>query len=197
MWELRDLPAVAQEPSMPAWRAVAGRMAISIIPGRGELRSQQQLTWNDFGLWYWQLASPSLQSDPALEAKVRELTAGHDDPWSKMQALAAYTQRSIRYVAIEVGLGGYQPHAVAQTLTNSYGDCKDKAALLNVMLSRIGVQSFLVLTHTDRGVVTPDFPTLYSFNHEVLAIALPAGLSQDLRRLSPSQAGFAPGLRSY
>ena len=179
MWELRDLPAVAQEPSMPAWRAVAGRMAISIIPGRGELRSQQQLTWNDFGLWYWQLASPSLQSDPALEAKVRELTAGHDDSWSKMQALAAYTQRSIRYVAIEVGLGGYQPHAVAQTLTNSYGDCKDKAALLNVMLSRIGVQSFLVLTHTDRGVVSPDFPTLYSFNHEVLAIALPASLSQD------------------
>lgn len=176
VWVLHDLPAVKHEPSMPAWRAVAGRMAIGILPTKPDLKQQQRLNWNEFGRWYWQLASPQLQSGPPIEAKVKELTGGEGNLWSKMRALATYAQRNVRYVAIEIGVGGYQPHAAGETFSHSYGDCKDKAVLLNVMLREIGVESYLVLTHTDRGVVTPDFPTMYSFNHEVLAIALPMSL---------------------
>lgn len=175
-WVLHDLPAIKDEMSMPAWRAVAGRMAIGILATKPELKQQQQLNWNEFGRWYWQLASPKLQSDRSIEAKVRDLTAGQADVWSKMRALAAYVQRNVRYVAIEIGMGGYQPHAASETFNNTYGDCKDKAVLLSTMLRQIGVGSFLLLTHTDRGVVTPDFPTMYSFNHEVLAIGVPMSL---------------------
>jgi hypothetical protein len=173
IWVLHDLPAVKDEPSMPAWRAVAGRMAIGILATKPELKQQQRLNWNEFGRWYWQLASPQLQSDPLIQAKVRELTAAQADVWSKMRTLAAYAQRNVRYVAIEIGVGGYQPHAASKTFSNSYGDCKDKAVLLSAMLHQVGVESFLLLTHTDRGVVSADFPTMYSFNHEILAIALP------------------------
>jgi hypothetical protein len=179
VWVLHDLPAVKDEPSMPAWRAVAGRMAIGILPTKPELKQQQRLNWNEFGQWYWHLASPQLQSDPLIQAKVKALTADHADTWSNMRAVAAYVQRNVRYVAIEIGVGGYQPHAASETFSNSYGDCKDKAVLLSAMLHQIGVESFLLLTHTDRGVVSPDFPTMYSFNHEVLAIALPTSLPNE------------------
>jgi hypothetical protein len=179
IWVLQDLPAIKNETSMPAWRAVAGRMAIGILATRPELKQQQRLNWNEFGRWYWQLASPQLQSDSPIQAKVRDLTAGQADVWSKMRALTTYAQRNVRYVAIEIGVGGYQPHAASKTFSNSYGDCKDKAVLLSAMLHEIGVESFLLLTHTERGVVSPDFPTMYSFNHEVLAIALPIALPDE------------------
>jgi hypothetical protein len=171
-WQMSDLPAIKSEPSMPAWRAVAGRLSLKIVPSDPALRSRQRETWNDVGAWYSTLAASRLASDPKIKAKVAELTAGKPDVWSKMKALAAYTQRNIRYVAIEIGIGGYQPHYAGEVLSNTYGDCKDKATLLSTMLHEIGVDSFLLLTHTSRDVVNPDFATM-QFNHEIVAIRLP------------------------
>ena len=41
------------------------------------------------------------------------------------------------------------------------------------MLREIGIESYYVLIHTDRGVVAPDFPTPLTFNHVILAVRLP------------------------
>src|SRR5437899_895658 len=43
----------------------------------------------------------------------------------KIRALAAFVQKDIRYVAIEIGIGGYQPHSAQDIFANRYGDCKD------------------------------------------------------------------------
>ena len=82
-------------------------------------------------------------------------------------------QRQVRYVAIEIGIGGYQPHAAQEVFANRYGDCKDKATLLSAMLREIGIESHYVLVHTSRGAVVPQFPSGLSFNHAILAIQLP------------------------
>src|SRR3954464_5738600 len=177
-WQMTDLPAIKSEPSMPAWRAVAGRLSLKIVPSDPALRSRQRETWNDVGAWYSTLAASRLAPDPKIKAKVAELTTGKADLWSKMGALAAYTQRNIRYVAIEIGIGGYQPHFAGEILSNTYGDCKDKATLLDAMLREIGVDSYLLLTHTTRDVVTSDFAAM-QFNHEIIAIRLPESLQTD------------------
>src|SRR4051812_13248789 len=179
VWEIHDLPAIKDEPSMPAWRAVAGRMAVSILPSSPELKQRQRNSWADVGTWYWGLSSPKAASSPLLEAKVKELTTTAPDTWSKMKAIAAFAQRSVRYVAIEIGIGGYQPHSAPDILANSYGDCKDKAILARTMLQQVGVESYMVLTHSSRGVVSPDFPTMHSFNHAILAIRLPDSVPRD------------------
>ena len=178
-WELHDVPAVKDEPSMPAWKAVAGRMSINVMPGRIELKAKQRSSWADVGTWYWDLSSPKAATSPELEAKVKELTAGAPDTWAKMKAIAAFAQRTVRYVAIEIGIGGYQPHSASDILANTYGDCKDKAILARTMLQQIGVESYMVLTHSSRGVVAPDFPTMLSFNHAILAIRLPDSVPRD------------------
>jgi transglutaminase-like putative cysteine protease len=177
-WQITDLPAIKEEPSMPAWRAVAGRLSLKVIPSDPALKSRQRETWNDVAAWYSTLSAPRLASDPKIKAKVAELTAGKADTWSKMKALAAYAQRNIRYVAIEIGIGGYQPHFASEVLSNTYGDCKDKATLLDAMLREIGVDSYLLLTHTTRDVVTSDFAAM-QFNHEIIAIRLPESLQTD------------------
>jgi hypothetical protein len=164
---------------MPAWKAVAGRMSINVMPGRIELKAKQRSSWADVGTWYWNLSSPKAATSPELEAKVKELTAGASDTWAKMKAIGAFAQRTVRYVAIEIGIGGYQPHSAPDILANSYGDCKDKAILARTMLQHIGVESYMVLTHSSRGVVAPDFPTMLSFNHAILAIRLPDSVPRD------------------
>ena len=98
--------------------------------------------------------------------------------WNKVEALARFAQKDVRYVAIEIGIGGFQPHYAGEIFSHRYGDCKDKATLLSTMLHEIGVESYYVLIHTDRGVVSPDFP-FYGFNHAILALRVPADAPKD------------------
>jgi len=93
-----------------------------------------------------------------------------------MIRLAQFVQHDIRYVAIELGIGGWQPHAAPEVFSHRYGDCKDKATLLSSMLREIGIDSFHVSINTERGSVTPDVPAHLAFNHVILAIKLPDGL---------------------
>ena len=91
-----------------------------------------------------------------------------------MQALANFVQGDVRYVAIELGIGGWQPHAAAEVFSHRYGDCKDKAALLSSMLHVIGVESYVMTINTERGGAAPDLPAAVNwFNHAILAIRLP------------------------
>lgn len=177
VWEVNNVSAVEEEPSMPHLRAVSGRMAVTFFPREGDAQDKSHSSWREVGLWYSHVASASRQSSEEIRQKVAELTAGAKSTLEKMQRLAAFTQRDIRYVAIEIGTGGYQPHPAPDIFTNRYGDCKDKVTLLSTMLGEIGIDSYYVLLHSDRGAVAPDFPSMMNFNHVILAIRLPQDVS--------------------
>ena len=83
-------------------------------------------------------------------------------------------QRNIRYVGIEIGIGGLQPHTADDVFRNRYGDCKDKATLLRAMLENVGIHSTWVLVDTRRGFVDPKVPSVDG-NHAIAAIEIPAG----------------------
>jgi hypothetical protein len=136
-------------------------------------------SWQDIGKWYAALTTDRRLVSPEIKQKVLDLTAGSKDTLSKLRALTGFTQKEIRYVAIEVGIGGYQPHPADSVYVNRYGDCKDKATLLAAMLHEIGIDSFYVLVNTRRGVIAPDYPPGLNFNHVILAIPLPADVQDN------------------
>jgi len=131
-------------------------------------------SWDDVAVWYADLASDRRRTTPEIAQKVKALTASAPTWMDKVKALAAFVQTDIRYVAIEVGIGGYQPHPAAEVFANRYGDCKDKATLLSVMLNEVGVKSYYVLVQTKRGVVTPEVPNVY-FDHVIVGLPVPDG----------------------
>jgi hypothetical protein len=176
-WEISDVSAVEIEPSMPPWQAVAGRMKIKYFPRDPAMRAKTTGSWNDIGTWLSGLIVPRRTVTPEITAKVAELTAGIQDPLEKIKVLAEFAQRQIRYAAIEIGIGGQQPHPAGEVLAHKYGDCKDKATLLGAMLHVIGVDSYNVLINARRGVVSPGFPELH-FDHEIIAIRIPDSVSQ-------------------
>jgi hypothetical protein len=175
-WEVTDIPAIEIEPEMPPWEAVAGHMDVKYFPRDAAMRTKTAGSWSDLGAWYSGLFVPQRSATPAIQQKVKELTAGIQDPLEKIKALATFSQREIRYAAIEIGIGGHQPHAAGDVFVHRYGDCKDKATLLSAMLQEIGVRSYLLFINTERGVVAPEFPSL-RFNHAILAIVLPDGMA--------------------
>ncbi len=177
-WEIIDSPAIEIEPEMPPWTVIEGHMIVKYFPRDPKMRPKTSGSWNDIALWYQGLIQPRRVATPEITAKVAELTSGVQDPVDKIRALASFTQRQIRYQAVEIGIGGHQPHAAGDTFRHRYGDCKDKATLLNTMLQEIGIQSYNVMISPERGVVRPDFPLLY-FGHSIIAIHLPDNIPDD------------------
>jgi len=173
-WVATDLKPVKLERRMPPWQGIAARMVLSLQPPGGKGGGFQ--SWREVGTWYLGLTNGRRDPSPQLRQKVQELTASAPDPLSKMRALATFAQNDIRYVAIELGVGGVQPHPASEVLTHGYGDCKDKVTLLSSMLKEIGVDSHYVLINTERGSVAAGTPPNMGFNHAILAIRLPAGV---------------------
>ena len=174
-WEMKDLPGITPEEYMPPWHAIAGVMLVALIPPGG--MAHGFLTWSEMGAWQNSLLQGREGASPEIKQKVSELIANAKTPMAQMVALADFMQKDIRYVGIWLGIGGWQPHAAPQVFSNRYGDCKDKATLLSVMLREIGIKSYYVVIDSERGGVTPAIPPhLGLFDHVVLAIHLPDGV---------------------
>jgi hypothetical protein len=129
------------------------------------------------GKWYSSLIGERVDASAEIKQQVAALTASKITPLQKMQAIAEFVQQDIRYVAIELGIGGIQPHSAADVFSHHYGDCKDKATLVRSMLREIGVESYHVVINAERGSVTGDMPAHDGFNHVITAIKLPDGLT--------------------
>ncbi len=172
-WELVDIPAVDTDdaPLAPAEIALAGRMVVHYAAS--DIAQGDQL-WASIGQWYDGLGTPQTTATPEIAAKAQELASKEGDFTARVEKVAEFLQREIRYVGIEIGIGGYQPHPAAAVFHNRYGDCKDKATLLIAMLNSIGVHATYVLVDTRRGFVDSAVPSIDG-NHAIAAIELPDG----------------------
>jgi len=171
-WVVSDVKGIRPESNMPPWEGLAGQMIVSFFPSGGTSQRKEFASWQDIGAWTGQLYSPQMNASEAIKRQVNTLTTGKTSLLQKMQAIALFMQHDIRYVAIELGIGGWQPHAAPDVFTHKYGDCKDKATLMRTMLREIGVDSYQVIINTERGSVTRETPAHNAFNHAILAIKL-------------------------
>ncbi|HEV1995593.1 MAG TPA: DUF3857 domain-containing protein [Candidatus Acidoferrum sp.] len=176
-WELHDIKELRSEEDMPPRRGVAGELILSMLPPGGAA-NRGFLTWNEMGTWYKNLTMGRRDASPEIKQKVASLTSSAPSQLEKMRMLARFSQRDVRYVAIELGIGGLQPHPAGEIFTHRYGDCKDKVTILSSMLHEVGVESYYVVINNRRGSVTPDMPAHPDgFNHAILAVQLPENVS--------------------
>jgi Domain of Unknown Function with PDB structure (DUF3857) len=171
VWKFADIPRIEREPHRPPEEALAARMVVTFLSDKMPARSYRD--WSEFGSWYTQLAAGVGDPTPALEQKVRDLAPASLPMLERIKALARFAQHDVRYVEIQIGIGGWRPHTAGDVFTHRYGDCKDKATMLRSMLAGIGVKSYYLLVHTQRGSYTKDSPPQARFDHMILAIALP------------------------
>src|SRR5216683_8380739 len=177
-WVVTEVKGIKHEDNMPPWQGVAGQMIVSFFPPGGSAQNQGFQNWKQMGIWYQGLTSGRREPSPELKQKVASLTASTSTSLGKMKALGEFAQHDVRYVAIELGIGGWQPHSAAEVFTHHYGDCKDKATLMGAMLHEIGVDSYYVVINSERGSVTPETPAhMGGFDHAIIAIKLPDGVT--------------------
>ncbi len=158
----RDLPAI-DRPGLAAGGAASEPFL------RYAWGSEQ--SWQDVGRWYRDLLAGLPRRAPPVRRLAAELTTGEQTPRQRLEALLAYLRRKVRYVAVQVGIGGYRPSAPEEVLSRKWGDCKDKSLLLVDLLEEAGIAArpALILLAEDRRI-DPEFPSPAQFNHLIVAV---------------------------
>ncbi len=155
-WEFRDIPQIIPEPAMPPFVEITPLVMLSTFQ-----------SWDQIYRWWMELAKDKVDLNDEMTTKINALTQNQNIPKDKARALYNFCAKEIRYVAIEYGQAGYEPHRASEIFSNKYGDCKDKSILLIAMLKNIGVKAYPVIIAT-RGVIKTqnNFPTMI-FNHVI------------------------------
>lgn len=156
-FELRDIPEVHTDRGQPGYTDVYDYVMVS-----------NKKNYDEIGKWWWNLVEEQLIVDENISAKVAELTEGLTTDLEKVQAIHNYVVQNTRYLHVGLGIHGWKPYRTTTAFRNRYGDCKDKAALLKVMLDQAGVPAQLVLVRTrDLGHVDAQPASMHIFNHAI------------------------------
>jgi hypothetical protein len=144
--------------------------------------------WREVGLWYKGLLAAVQPDDAAINAQAKTLLDPADGARQHLDALTDFVSAKVRYVAVEVGIGGYQPSNPGEVLERRWGDCKDKSILLIDLLQRAGIDAHPALILADNeGRIDPEFPSPDQFNH--LIVAVPA-TAVETRPEDPVASGY-------
>ena len=124
--------------------------------------------WADVAHAYRQRAADAVKPTPDIAALANQLTAGTADPRAQAKILYEWVSSHVAYVAIELGAGGFTPHAAKDILAKRYGDCKDHVALLEALLAAKGIASTAVLIEIGSySYKLPEAPSPHTFDHVI------------------------------
>lgn len=104
---------------------------------------------------------------PTVQSLADKLTEGLVTPRHKAQRLYDWVSQNIRYVGIDVGASGFEPHDADTILANRYGDCKDHAAILESLLMAAEIPSSPVLINMRESFVLPQLAGKGYFDHVI------------------------------
>ena len=127
-------------------------------------------SWAEIAAVYSSLEQDRRIPSPEVRAKAVELTRDANTDLEKTRAIYNYVARNIRYVSLSFGVGRYQPHAAADVLGHQYGDCKDKATLLESMLEAVGIRASPALLMASGTM--DDVPSPLEFDHAISYVVL-------------------------
>jgi hypothetical protein len=171
-WTMLDLPAFERDPYMPP----------EVLFQPGLEFSASEFDFDKFAIRTADWAAISRSMDGMMAGAftlsneqrqtMAEIIAGGVVNRATLRRLHELLTSRSRYVAVSIGIGGWQPHTSSSTFAHGYGDCKDLATMYASMLRQAGVDAVpaLVLTK-DRGRTEPGFPGM-DFNHMILLYVL-------------------------
>ena len=128
-------------------------------------------TWQNYGKWVYDLNKDVCTLSPQRAAEIKRMTDTIKTDKLKAKFLYEYMQKDMRYVSVDLGIGGYKPFDANFVDQKKYGDCKALANYMYALLKAVNIPSYwaVIRRGTNEYAANPDFP-FNTFNHEILCI---------------------------
>lgn len=173
-WEVNNLTAIKLErnsgsPGNFLPQVLLGPTKFQLDEYDGDMSS-----WKSFGEWYSRVYLKTSELKEDRKNFYSGLVKDAKTDRQKAEILYNYLQSNMRYVSIQLGIGGLRPFPASFVDDKKYGDCKALSNYLKSALDAVGVKSNVVIIEgsTKPRTVLEDFPIHY-FNHVILCIPQP------------------------
>ena len=158
-WLRTDPPKFNPEPFSPDTNSVQMRISLSL-----------PAAWSDVGKWYAELSRDRYSLGTEAAAKVSKLVVNAATRVDTIRAVHRWVAQDVRYVAILLGMGTYQPRWADSIASSGVGDCKDKTTLFVAALRHLGIPAVPVLTRVSASGMQRTHPSIQQFNHAIAGV---------------------------
>lgn len=169
-WTVKNRRAIKKEEHVLAWtiipRIIFSTTAFDCDGYPGSIR-----TWQNFAKWQQGLNKDVCTLSPQRIAEIQKMTDTIKSDKEKARFLYKYMQQNMRYVSVQLGIGGWKPFAATFVDEKKYGDCKALSNYMQALLKAVNIDSYYAVINAGPNMepADPSFPHNY-FNHVILCI---------------------------
>ncbi|WP_313375977.1 DUF3857 domain-containing protein [Chishuiella sp.] len=130
--------------------------------------------WNDYGKWYYEnLIQGKLDFTPAQKVYFQDLVKNAKTDREKVQILYKHLQNKVRYISVQLGIGGLSPFPASYVESKSYGDCKALSNYMISMLDAVGIKAYHTILYAGNQPIDIDDKMMYQQgNHMIVYVPL-------------------------
>lgn len=150
-YKVENIEAIEKEPSAPSFGDFIPKVRFGISKFNLEGINGEANNWKEFGKWYYEnLLEDTFDLPESTKQQVIALTSNTDDSIEKAKIIYNYVQDKVRYISVQVGIGGYKPMLASEVDKLGYGDCKALSNYTMRLLNAVGVKSNYAVIYGDR-----------------------------------------------
>lgn len=167
-----NLEAVRYEEHSPARSKIFPNVSLALNNFKLKATFGSGKDWQGFGKW---MNTSLLSDDDRLSegtlARVRSLVANETTNEAKARKIYQYVQDKVRYISIQIGIGGWKPMLASEVDKLGYGDCKALTNYTKKLLDAVDVASYYTILYGDRDErdIASDFTSMQG-NHVILGV---------------------------
>lgn len=171
-YSAQNLNAIKKEEYSPALATITPMVLFAFDKFQLEGIDGNASTWKEFGSWVNEnLLYKTDDISDVTKQKMRQLVGKETNTIAKAKIIYNYVQNKVRYVSIQMGIGGWKPMKASDVDRLGYGDCKALSNYTKALLNAVEVPSYYTIIYGDSSKkdIDKDFVCMQG-NHAILTI---------------------------
>ncbi|MDH0660157.1 DUF3857 domain-containing protein [Empedobacter sp. GD03865] len=129
--------------------------------------------WNDYGKWTFDnLIRSKLDFTPSQKLTFQNMVKDAKSDEEKVQILYKHLQNKVRYIGVQLGIGGLSPFPNSYVESKSYGDCKALSNYMIGMLDAVNIKSYHTILFAGNPIDIDEQMMYQQGNHMIVYIPL-------------------------
>lgn len=172
-WNAANLKALRHESGGYAGWVSNGMIELAPVKFEFDGYKGEMSSWKTYGQFYFPFYEDPAPFTAARTAEIKKMVAHCTTDKEKATVLYSYLKKTMRYVGIQLGIGGIKPFPVSYVDDKKYGDCKALTHYMRYLLKAVDIPSYpaLINADADEPPVDPGF-IADGFNHVILCVPM-------------------------
>jgi Domain of Unknown Function with PDB structure (DUF3857)/Transglutaminase-like superfamily len=169
-WAVKNIKAIKREDNSMSWTVLphvlfaVNKFEFYGVPG-------DLSNWENYGKWQQVLNTDVCTLSDQRIQEIKKMTDTIKTDKQKAKFLYKYMQQSMRYVSIQLGLGGFKPFPATFVDEKKYGDCKALSNYMRALLKAVGINSYYTIINAGTNAEPADYSFAHNpFNHVILCV---------------------------